>query len=239
MANPILRRGFWQLSRVVLDIVASLAVVIGAIVVLAPLGSGKKNQARTPPPSGIEIPIPSQPVSLQGAGLIGAPAAKAVLLEFSDFECPYCGKFSVEILPVLQERYIQNGLLLLAFRHLPLKIHPNAEAAAVAAACAAAQGKFAPFHDLLFTSRSGLDPSSLTRHAATAGIETSAYRACLDRTGPDQVAADTALARSLGVNGTPAFFVGTRGSDQKLVVRRTIRGARDLGAVVGAIDGDH
>ena len=83
------------------------------------------------------------------------------MLEFSDFECPYCGKFSTEVLPTLQKQYIETGRLLFAFRNLPLKIHPHAEAAAFAASCAGEQQKFWPFHDLLFANPKALEELKL------------------------------------------------------------------------------
>jgi protein-disulfide isomerase len=108
--------------------------------------------------------------------------------------------------------------------------------AAVAAACAADQKQFAPFHDLLFTSPRALDASSMANHAAAVGLDAAAYRTCLERTGPEQVAADLALAKSLGVSGTPAFFAGAQGPNQQLLVRRTIKGTREVIAFVSAVD---
>jgi len=158
------------------------------------------------------------------------------MLQFSDFECPFCGKFSTEILPALQAQYIRAGRVLFAFRHLPLESHPNAEAAALAATCAAEQEKFGAFHDLVFANPKALDRNKLAQHSVSIGLDPSSYAACLETTAPARVKADTELARMLGVTGTPSFFIGKLGQDRQLVVRKTIKGTRPLSEFVAAMD---
>jgi protein-disulfide isomerase len=228
--NP--QRAFWKRLRVILDTAASLAVVIGATVLVLRMSPAP----RTDPPRNREIPVPEAPLSLDGAALIGDPAAQAVMLEFSDFECPFCGKFSAEVLPSLQKQYIESGRLLLAFRHLPLNIHPNAQPAALAASCAAEQNKFAPFHDLLFANPKALDADSLSKYASVVGLDRRSYSSCLEATAPGRVTADTDLAKLLGVTGTPAFFVGVQGPDLKLTVQKTIKGTKPISDFVAAVE---
>jgi protein-disulfide isomerase len=216
----------------VLDTTASLAVIVGATIVLFQWLNPRAVQSteqRT-------LTIPSQPVSLDGAMVTGDPRAKAALMVSSDFECPYCARFSLEVLPELEKRYIQPGHILFAFRHLPIRSHRNAEAAALAATCASEQQKFSPFHDLLFANPKDLDSKSLDRYAAAVGIERSAYDSCLARVAPERVKADTDLARQLGVTGTPAFLIGTIAHPSSLVVKSTIAGARPLSDFVSALD---
>jgi protein-disulfide isomerase len=77
---------------------------------------------------------------------------------FSDFECPFCGRFAKDTLPTIRTEYVDNGQFQLAFRHLPLTtLHPRALPAAVAAECAAAEGVFWVYHDLLFGTEGALD----------------------------------------------------------------------------------
>jgi protein-disulfide isomerase len=228
--NP--QRAFWKRLRVILDTAASLAVVIGATVLVLRMSPA----TRTDPPRNREIPVPEAPLSLEGAALIGDPAAQAVMLEFSDFECPFCGKFSAQVLPTLHKQYIESGRLLLAFRHLPLKIHPNAQPAALAASCAAEQNKFAPFHDLLFANPKALDADSLSKYASAVGLDRRSYSSCLEATAPGKVTADTDLAKLLGVTGTPAFFVGIMGPERQLIVRQTIKGVRPMNEFTAAVD---
>jgi len=226
--------GIGRRLRVALETAASVAVIVGALaLVFQTFFSGKQlTQPKT-----ADIPVPRQTLSLEGAGTIGDSAAKAVLLEFSDFECPFCGKFATEILPDLEKRYIQGGRLLLAFRHLPLKIHKNAWSAALAASCAAEQQKFGAFHDLLFANSKGLNPESLSKYAAVARLQEAPYRKCLETTAQAQVKADTALASSLGITGTPSFLVGTLEPGGQIRVRRTMRGAGAIDDFVSAIEG--
>ena len=135
--------------RSVLDIVATLAMIAAAgAIIWTTLGRSAPTAAR---PGRAPIPVPTEPVPLEGAPILGNPEAPVAIVEFSDFACPFCGRFSKDILPELKAKYIDTGQVLLAFRHLPLdRIHPRARPAAEAAECASRQGKFWRFHDLLF-----------------------------------------------------------------------------------------
>lgn len=223
-----------RLKRII-ETTSSLAVIAIAALMLYEFVAAK---TKTPSQSAAveAIAVPAAPLSLDKAAFIGNPAAKAIMLEFSDFECPYCARFSNELLPALRQRYIASGQLLLAFRQLPLKIHPAAYGAALAATCAADQSKFELLHDLLFANRSALDKASLAKYATAIGLDKPSFEACLVRTAPDIVNSDIALAKALGVAGTPAFFLGTRGTDGTLLVRRTLKGARSIDEFVSAID---
>ncbi len=135
----------------------------------------------------------------------GAADAWVTVVEFGDFECPYCRMEE----PVLQDlAAIYGSDLRLVWKHLPLTgIHPHAQAAAIAAECANAQGRFWEMHDLLLVT--ALDDATLLADAGQVpGLDVAAWQACLGTAAPaDRVAADVALGTRLGVGGTPTFYV--------------------------------
>lgn len=139
-------------------------------------------------------------------GVARGPAhAPVTIVEFSDFECPYC-KRATPILQELLDRYPEQ--VRLYYRHLPLPSHAHARPAAIAAVCAERQGQFWDFHDQLFLDPGALDPEGLRRAAEQVGIDLEPFDECL---GSAEAAArvdeDVAAANALGVTGTPVFFV--------------------------------
>jgi len=133
-----------------------------------------------------------------------------MIREYSDFYCPYCQKLALEVLPKIKKELVNPGLARFEYRHFPLiEIHPDAFQAAEASECAAEQGKFWPYHDLLFATlqkNQGVDYVNL---AKMLGLDTQKFETCL-KTGKyrDVVQAMRAEAESLGLQGTPSVFVG-------------------------------
>lgn len=150
------------------------------------------------------------PALAQGALRLGSETAPVVIVEFSDFECPYC----VSDEPVLRQLRAQYGeRLAIAYRQLPLeKIHPNARVAAEAAACADDQRAFEGFHDAVFALQGKLTGVDWTRLAGSSGVhDTAAFRACLsERRHADRVDQDVKLAEQLGIASTPSFVIGRK-----------------------------
>lgn len=142
-----------------------------------------------------------------GASL-GPDDAPVTVVEFSDFECPYC----VRIYPALQElvkRY--DGKVRLVYRHFPLGIHDNARKAAEASLCAHEQGRFWEMHNTMFDNYRSLTPPGLKSLAAGIGLDSTAFNACLDSGRfAAQVERDLVDGELLGVSGTPATFVNGR-----------------------------
>lgn len=143
-----------------------------------------------------------------GAAARGPVDAPIQIIEFSDFECPFC----LRVFPTVTEILNTYGnRVRFAYRHYPLPNHPNARPAAEAAACAHEQGKFWPYHDRLFASPGKLSGSDLKQHAVELGLDAQAFNACVDaRKYQQQVDADMAAGEAAGVSGTPAFFVNGR-----------------------------
>lgn len=135
----------------------------------------------------------------------GVDAAVVEVVEFSDFECPYCA-MAVPLLDSLATRLGEKARLV--YRHYPLPMHPHAERAAMAAVEAQRQGAFWEYHDLLFRNQDRLTDADLVGYADSLDLDVDAFAASL-REGwhAEAVGADRALGRSLAVTGTPTFFV--------------------------------
>jgi protein-disulfide isomerase len=211
-----------------------MMLAVGALMLLqltrgssAPVLSARSDthSPKRPP----EAVLPAEPLSLEGAQFRGNLTAKVVLLEYSDFQCPYCGRFARETLPDLQRQYVDTGRVLLAFREDPLEqLHPFALAAAEAAECAGRQGQFWKMHDLTFADQKHLDQATLHTHARAVGLDVAQFDTCLTETGPAAVRADAKSAADLTVSGTPTFFLGLRQSDGKIKVLKRFSGALPL-----------
>jgi protein-disulfide isomerase len=149
---------------------------------------------------------PSVEVAYDRARVKGDPQAPVTIVEFSDFQCPYCKK-SESTLNGLLAKY--GGRVKLAYMDFPLRdIHPQAQTAAEAARCAGEQGKFWEFHDALYADQAKLNRAELVTHAKTLSLDAAGFQSCLD-SGKfrSKVEADAAQGSKLGVAGTPAFFV--------------------------------
>jgi protein-disulfide isomerase len=135
----------------------------------------------------------------------GPTNAPVTIVEFSDFQCPYCGREYPVIERVMKE---YDGKVRLVFRHYPLDFHPFAQKAAEAGACAQDQGKFWELHDKMFTNQTKLAVEDLKSYAKSVGIDASKFEKCLDSGEKKPLVEDDLKAGSAaGVNGTPAFFI--------------------------------
>jgi protein-disulfide isomerase len=155
--------------------------------------------------AGVAIKLVAPRVEVAGDGPSRGPAnAPVTIIEFSDYQCPFCQRAE----PIVQEvlkRYPDK--VRLVFRHFPLPMHPNARPAAEAALCANEQGKFWEFHEKVFSGK-GLEEADLAGYASAAGIDAEKFKACVaERRFKDKVDADAKAGSEAGVSGTPAFFV--------------------------------
>lgn len=141
--------------------------------------------------------------------VFGPSNAGLTIVEFSDFECPFCA----EAFPVVRELLSKYGdRVQFVYRHFPVEsIHPDAYSSAVAAQCAHAQGKFMAYHDRLFLNQESLGSEALQQYAVQAGIEPRAFATCLtNATAGSEVATDLADGVALGVRATPTWFINGR-----------------------------
>lgn len=164
--------------------------------------------AQPQPPSGpVDIPI-------DGAHAIGDPNAPITIVEYTDFQCPFCSRHFEQTFSQLKENYIDTGVVYYVFKDFPLtQIHPEAVLAANAARCAGDQDAYLAMHDALFSNQADWDrnpdaESLFNQYAAELGLDEALFATCLaDGTYEDSIYADLNEGTSFGVNGTPAFFL--------------------------------
>jgi len=156
-------------------------------------------------------------VSIDDDPVKGNPDAPVTVVEFSDFQCPFCSRFFDQTLPALEENYINTGKVKFVYKDFPLDaIHPNARPAHIAAECADEQGKFWEYHDVLFEKQSQWNrlvsselQNTFTEFATDMGLQAASFESCMQSPNiADEVNGDTLEAASYGATGTPTFFIG-------------------------------
>jgi len=163
---------------------------------------------RAKTPVRVLLEAPRQNVAAAKGAAKGSANAPIEIIEFSDFQCPYCQRANPTVAQVLKT---YGDRVHFVYRHFPLGNHPNARPAAEASQCAAEQGKFWEYHDILFANPSRLADADLKQHAAGLGLDAKQFNACVDtHKYKAQVDADMEAGEEAGVNGTPAFFVNGR-----------------------------
>lgn len=165
--------------------------------------------ADTPDPEHEDVPLDPSSSYRVGLGLpghqVGPDDALVTIVEWSDFECPYCAR-NAPVLANVRKKF--GDQVRIIFRHYPMSFHRNAMLASEAAAAAAAQGKFWPYHALLWKNFPKLTRADLERYATEAGLDLSAFRTALDeRRYHDSIMAEAAAAEAFGVEGTPTLFI--------------------------------
>ena len=158
-------------------------------------------------------------ISADNDPVIGNPDAPITIIEFSDFQCPFCARFHIQTLPTIMEEYIEKGSVKLVFRDFPIQsIHPNAVPASVAAECANEQGKFKQMHDILFEKQkewSNLETvyaiELFNQYSEQINLEQEQFSSCLSTAKyVKEIQNDLDDGRTYGVTGTPGFFIGNQ-----------------------------
>ena len=162
-------------------------------------------------------PIMELKISADNDPIIGNSNAPITIIEFSDFQCPFCAKFHIETLPKITDEYIKEGKVKLVFRDFPIQsIHSNALLASVAAECANEQGRFKEMHDKLFENQNEWNSKNtdnviilFNQYSLEMGIEKEKFDSCL-KNGKyiKEIQKDLDDGRTYGITGTPGFFIG-------------------------------
>jgi protein-disulfide isomerase len=181
----------------------------------------EKQQAKPGQPQE-EAPTRAKITDLSGVSMLGSKAAPITIVEYTDYQCPYCQRFHVTAFAELKKAYIDTGKVRFFSKDMPLDFHPNAMRAAMAARCAGEQGKFWELRDTMGANPNSLDLEHIVGFAADLKMDTNALRACIDSGKyKERVQNDVLEAMKIGANGTPTFVIGKsvgEGVDGELVV---------------------
>ena len=214
----------------ILETVSTALVIVAASGLLWTLfGKQQPAAANAPPPplSDVNETIEARHLThVEGSGPIA-------IVEFTDFQCPFCEKHQRETVPTLKKEFVASGKARYITMHLPLPMHQQALTAAEAAECAAAEGKFAEMYALLFEKQKELPTANLTDYAAALGLDTAVFTTCLGaHAGLAKVTADETVAAALQVNSTPTLFIGRMRTDGGVHLLRRVRGAAPLSTLM-------
>lgn len=156
----------------------------------------------------------------------GKADAPVTIVEFSDYQCPFCRRNYTQVFPEIEKEYIDSGKVRYVFRDYPLPFHQNAIPAAIAANCAGQQDKYWDMHNYLFSNQSNLNEEGYLKFAEDNKLDIAKYKACLSDEGQKkEIEKDMQDGQKYGVRGTPSFFVGKTGTGKELT-GVYIRGAR-------------
>ena len=194
----------------------SLTILIGVILVLSlanlymtfrmygkfnSITENNNNEQPTGQPSKVQVSAEDDPIK-------GSKDAPVTIIEFSDYQCPYCERFYIQTFPQIEENYIKTGKVKFVYRDFPLGSHQFAQKAAEASECADEQGKFWEYQDKIFKNQQLLDTPNLKQYAKDLELDTAKFNDCLDSGKmTSEVQKDLKDGQSYGVNGTPAFFI--------------------------------
>ena len=157
-------------------------------------------------------------VDISTANIKGNSDAKYIVVEMSDFQCPFCARYSTQTYPRIIENFVDTGKIQYAFMDFPLvSIHKQAQKAAEIARCAGDQGKFWEMHDYMFANFQEIAKQDWMSFASAIGLESGEFSSCVDSSKyAETVATDMKTGAELGVRGTPTFVLGEIGADGKV-----------------------
>lgn len=222
--TPKKERGIDKSAILVSGVILLAALIVsGAILSVGKNSfSGTSENTAVAPTAGQPSanPTPTGPVdvSVDDDAFLGKKDAPVTIVEFSDFQCPFCRNFAKDTLPQLKKEYIDTGKARLVYRDFPLSFHPGAIPAAQGAECAKEQGKFWEMHDTLFaeqgkqgTGTIQFTVDDIKKWAVQSGVNAAKFNQCLDSGKYKQeVEKDIADGTAAGVSGTPSTFINGR-----------------------------
>ena len=212
------------ITRMQIGLVVGLAIIMVLAFIVCNQGSGGGAPAETtssgPPPAveqgvlaGIDLSaIPNEPTE-DGSPALGAVDAPVTIVEYSDYQCPHCANFAKNTMPEVVKNYVAAGKVRYVHKDMAI-LGEQSQWAAQAANCAADQGHFWEYHELLFQNQGDENKGTFSRDnlkqfATDLGLDATAFNQCLDQNKYSQrVVDETAEGKQRGVEGTPSFFVG-------------------------------
>lgn len=221
-----------DLQSVKRDMFARNQQISTAIEDFKKLAASRPSARQVPPPraQNVKVSIDDDPIK-------GDPKAPVTIVEFSDFQCPFCKRFYDQVLPSLDKEYISTGKVRLVFRDYPLEFHKNALPAAIAANCAQEQGKYWGVHNFLFEHPDKLNTASVISSADELNLNREKFEKCVnDKTKETEINKDFQDGQLYGVRGTPSFFIGKTEDNSKEMTGVYIRGAQPFQVFKTEID---
>jgi protein-disulfide isomerase len=181
-------------------------------------------------------PAPAS-IALDDDEAMGSAEATVAIVEFSDFQCPYCRRFHNQTFPQLKDAYIDTGKIQYIFRDFPLEqLHSQAVTASIAANCAGQQGKYWEMHHEVFMNQNLIGPALFTELAESLELDLKVFATCLeDPAQREEIEKDLVYGQSVGVRGTPHYFIGRIEGDTLVDVKR-VSGAQPFQAFASIID---
>jgi protein-disulfide isomerase len=210
-------------KNIVIGIVSIFAIIL-AIILLSGGSNTTSNSIE-----GKSLDSISLETLIDDDSIKGDPDAPVTVIEFSDYECPFCQRFYQTTYSLIEENYIDTGKVNFVYRDFPLNFHKNAQKAAEAAECAGEQGQYYEMHDKLFEEGVEGGVNSFKQYASDIGLDRGEFDVCLD-TGSmrNEVQQDLADGQALGVSGTPSFIINGKmvvGAQPYDVIAREIENA--------------
>jgi protein-disulfide isomerase len=183
--------------------------------------------------------LPKEPISIANEPFKGSGSAKVAVIEFSDYQCPFCSRYTQGAFARIEDEYVDTGKIKYVFRDLPLAFHKQAFKAAEAAHCSGEQGKFWEMHDSLFQNQTALGPELLPGYAKSLGLDETKFQQCLDSGKfAGDINKDIADAGAVGITATPSFLIGVvQPGDGRVKVVKKLVGAKPYEEFKAAIDG--
>lgn len=183
------------------------------------------------------VAVPRDPIAIAGKPTLGASTATVAIVEYSDFQCPFCGAVARDTMPTLIREYVDTGKVILVFKNLPLAMHPLAPGAAAAALCAGQQGKFWQMHDRLFALPIKLADQDMRASASQVGLDLGLYDSCRAGTASAKlVDADRSEAEALKITGTPTYLFGRVEPDGRVRATEVLSGAKPIANFKAVLD---
>jgi protein-disulfide isomerase len=178
-------------------------------------------------------------LTIDGYPSKGSQSAKLILIEFTDYQCPFCGRHFQQTSPQIEREYVSTGRVRYVVRDFPIEsIHKDALKAAEAAHCAGEHGQYWEMHARLFNSQNALTADDLSAYAGALGLDVQSFRRCLDSNKyTAKIRQDLAEAQKAGVQATPSFLLGVAEPDGSSVkVVKMIAGAHPYTVFKGVLD---
>jgi len=196
--------------------------------ILDQLGEIKKLLERPNPAAANPALKLPETINVEGDPSQGLNSARVAIIEFTDFQCPFCARFTQDAYLKIVTDYVDTGKIRFIYRDLPLSsIHPWSQLAAVSAHCAGEQGKFWEMHNSLFTDQRSMKPPDITSRATKLGIDMAKYNECVNgNRHTDEIEASVKGAEEMNIAGTPTFLLGTfKDNGNVMKIEKSIIGA--------------